>query len=290
MLYITNDGYKTFTFSGGEEHVELLSNVLDFEIQPVTIVKKVKSSADIMQLLLLTEIVRRKGFKEVHLIMPYIPYARQDRATTPGTARSLKVFADLLNSCHFESVMVIDPHSMVSENLINNMVQLDVVPYLTQFLHKLGDVHAVFSNTVLVSPDVGALKKVEKYAKEIGINQVMAFHKERNPATGEIKSIKVISGTDIDVSGKHVVIVDDICDGGRTFIELVKAYPLFKYSSSSRAAESLSLFVTHGIFSQGLDTLFDAGFTRLGSTDSFRDTTNFTDPRLTIIPLNVFNT
>ena len=60
----------------------------------------------------------------------------------------------------------------------------------------------------------------------------------------------------------NVVVVDDICDGGRTFIELLKASPTLD------CGKSLSLFVTHGIFSQGTKPLFDAGFQFIGRTDS----------------------
>ena len=173
-VVINDAAYKSFTFSGGERHVELLAPILDKISNPdVVIEKRVQSSNDIMDILLLNEILRRKGVASVSLKMLYIPYARQDRATTPNTARALKVFADLLNSCNFDNVWVLDPHSMVAENLINNMRQLDTSFYLNEFLIQM---NFIWKDIVLVSPDVGALKKVEHYAKELGINRVMAFH------------------------------------------------------------------------------------------------------------------
>jgi len=262
MLLIDDSKYKAMTFSGGERHIELLVSDEDLVKYPdIVIEKRVQSANDIMDILLLNEILRRKNVNSVSLKMLYIPYARQDRATTPNTPRALKVFADLMNSCNFRDVFVLDPHSMVAENLINNMRQLNVVPYIKEFMNKMGFTN---QNTILVSPDVGAIKKVERYAKELGITDVMAFHKERNPATGEIKGIKIIQDV-ADIDHRNILVVDDICDGGRTFIELVKSCT----DLQPFAGRTLNLFVTHGIFSYGLQPLIDAGFQNIGCTDSF---------------------
>ena len=277
MIYLTDKSYKSFTFSGGEQHVKLLG-MPHYHGQDVTILKRIQSATDIMEVLQLNDIVRTRGAENVHLIMPYIPYARQDRATTTNTSRALKVFADLLNSCNFKSVKVLDPHSMVAENLINNMqiirpVENILLEYM--IIHK-AIFDGVASDTVLISPDVGALKKVESYAKYLGIKDVMAFHKVRDPATGDIKGIRLVAGEDINLLNRNVVVVDDLADGGRTFTELLASYPDFGLT------KSLHLFVTHGIFSKGLQPLFDAGFTHIGTTDSFIGPAH-DDPRLDVV-------
>lgn len=269
-LTITDADYKGFTYSGGERHVEILDAERCRGYEEITISKRIQSSDDLMDVLLLNEILRRWGFTTIHLVIPYVPYARQDRATTEETPRALKVFADIINSCDFSTVYVVDPHSIVAENLIDNMYQLDMTQYIAKFLTHLNWQEEI----VFVSPDVGAIKKVEKYAKHFGYDMIVA-HKDRDPKTGNIRAVKMLVDENADFSQKHLVVIDDICDGGRTFIELAKVLP---------ACKSKSLFVTHGIFSQGLDLLFQAGYAYVGSTDSFKGK-HQDDKRLVVIPI-----
>jgi ribose-phosphate pyrophosphokinase len=306
MIDIRDGDYKVLTFSGGEQHVQLKAKLgARAHEDGVLIHKRIQSSKDVMDLLLLVDILRGYRISKIALSMPYIPYARQDRRTEPTTSQSLKVFASLINSCNFEFVNVVDPHSMVAENLINNMVAEPVSPYLRRFLLEIAGEDRVegldvvrtldLNNIVLVSPDAGAIKKIESYAKELKIPNIVAFHKERDPATGDIKNIKCISGDKIWIKDKHVFVVDDICDGGRTFIEMLKAYPAFLGVSATEKPKSLNLFVTHGIFSQGLRPLLAGGFTNIGSTNSFKSSKIGPDDdidedykKLTIIPLNTY--
>ena len=178
--------YDVLHFAGGEVHIKL-KTVINCE-DTVVIKKKIFNAADIMELLLVNEVVRRSNPPYVELDMPYIPYARQDRATTTNSPRSLKVFAELINSCKFDAVSVLDPHSMVAENVMDRMITKPVVPYIKEFIDRVmtgfsveGQPAVTLDDVVLISPDAGALKKVEQYAKELHIKNVVAFHKERDP-------------------------------------------------------------------------------------------------------------
>lgn len=234
---------KRSRFPGGEEHVR----VDDF-YTPVSseakIVANLRSSADVMALLLLTDGLRRRVPKiKIDLHMPYLPYARQDRVCAPGEALSLRVFCDLINAQGYESVTVWDVHSDTALALLHRCTNAWSYPAIQRIVGN----HP--SPVMLVAPDAGALKKVSYYARLLGIPFIRA-DKSRDPADGSITGTVVYSE---HVGDADLLIVDDICDGGRTFIELAK---VLRPLTSCR----VMLYVTHGIFSNGtapLSSYFD---------------------------------
>lgn len=234
------------TFKGGEEHVRINGHV---GVDDVTIVAKLKNSRNIMQLVMLKDALYNMGCKIVDIYMEYIPYARQDRVCNHGEALSIKVFANLINSCNFNKVFVTDPHSDVATALINNVVIIDN----SEIIEELS-----CSYNVIVAPDAGALKKVHSMAKELEITEVITATKIRDTMSGEIVETKVdYSG----IEGKHVLIYDDICDGGRTFIELAKVL-------RKGNPKSIDLCVTHGIFSKGTTVILEH-INHIYTTDSW---------------------
>lgn len=233
IIIFDHDGevdYDIMTFSGGEEHVRIDS----IDRDGVGILANIKTSRDIMCLLLATDALKRMGAKKVSLTMPYIPYARQDRVCNYGEALSIKVFADLINAQNYDSVAVYDPHSDVSIALFNNLEVIE--QHVTARRH-------VKEGMIIVSPDAGAMKKCQKLANVTG-NQLVCAGKIRDTATGEITGTRIYDDG-VELFDKDVIIVDDICDGGRTFIELAKVL-------RDHNVKSVSLYVTHGIFSKGL--------------------------------------
>lgn len=254
MITITNRfGYNildTSTFSGGEEHVL----VFDPEYSDILLVKAdIRSSKSVIQLLMAVDAVRRvKPYVILNLLMPYIPYARQDRVCNEGEALSIKVFADLINSCNFHSVEVWDAHSDVSVALIDRCrnVSQDVL------------FDDVFKNTdaTLVSPDAGANKKVQKLSTQYQLPMIRA-DKTRDLKTGAITGTEVYCD---NLEGNSVTIVDDICDGGRTFVELAKVL-------KKKNAGTITLVVTHAILPSGTTTLFDAGITEIVTVNPWED-------------------
>jgi ribose-phosphate pyrophosphokinase len=102
------------------------------------------------------------------------------------------------------------------------------------------------NNFYLISPDAGSNKKIYDLAKSIGYtNEIIRCDKLRDIPTGQI--IETIVYKD-DFDGKDAIIVDDICDGGKTFIELAKVL-------KQKNVGKIYLVITHGIFSQGFEGL-----------------------------------
>lgn len=263
------------TFPGGE----VLLSVKDswnwpaISAYPTTITARIHNSNDLFALALLKDaIVReqyRRGYqncvKEVNLILPYVPYARQDRACCEGEPHSLKVFADYINHLNFNSVTIIDPHSDVCGAVFNNLriiTQLDVINKNLKFIDRVGEDVAYF-----VSPDAGANKKTASIAKYFNHKDFIRADKLRNFATGDIIETRVYCD---DLKGQTVAIVDDICDGGRTFIELAKAL-------KAKNAGKVILFISHGIFSKGEAALTDNGIDEIWTTDSYKEKICFED-------------
>lgn len=235
---------KSFTFPGGERHIVIEDIPKLYAAEYITIVCHYKSSDDIIDLALYVDAIRGNRKIDIKLSIPYFPYARQDRRANMGEAHSLKVISTIINSLEFYSVEVYDPHSHVTEALVNNLIIQTQEDLFTEFAleHNL-DV----SNTVLVSPDAGANKKTLAIAVANGIQTVVRADKIRDTLTGQITETKVYDS--YLLKGKDVWVCDDICDGGRTFIELSKVI------LASAQVKSLNLFVTHGIFSKGLEAL-----------------------------------
>jgi ribose-phosphate pyrophosphokinase len=192
----------------------------------------------------------------LYLVLPYIPYARQDRACSPGDSFSLRVVAKMINALGFGTVTVADPHSGVAGALIDNMY--DVHQY--EFFHNVRD----FSDVYIVAPDQGASKKCEEFAKRVGALGVITCAKVREMSTGKILGLKVID--EIPDAAK-LFVLDDICDGGRTFIEVSKALQMKASNSGNGHIAVIELAVTHGLFTKGVDAL-SAFYDRIYTTNS----------------------
>lgn len=229
MIKIINGEFETFIFSGGEVHVRIIDAPVE-----VTIEADLKSSDEIMMLLLLVNALRNSGHHVEELIIYYFPYSRQDRVCNQGEALSVKVMADLINSMNIPLVSVYDPHSDVIGALINNC---EVILQCAVIL-KYSPLNEMLHSHTIICPDAGAEKKIIK----LGVPYVLAT-KVRDPKTGDIIQTKIFADS---LEGKDCLIIDDICDGGRTFIELAKIL-------KEKGARSVTLYVTHGIFSKGFD-------------------------------------
>lgn len=250
-----NIDYNFFTFSGGEPHIKIISELEN--VSEVTITHRIQSFNDIGTLLLATNALKNMGIKKLHVVIPYFPAARQDRLMVSGEPLSVKVYADIINAQNFESVTVFDPHSEVTPALLNNCRIIDNHKFIERITQQLSD------NLLLISPDGGALKKIYKVAAYLQNYEVIECSKSRNVKTGQLTGFKVYAD---DLQGKDCLIVDDICDGGGTFLGLAKEL-------KAKNAGNLYLAISHGIFSKGFDEL-EKHFTKIFTTDSFKTIEN----------------
>ena len=144
-------------FPGGEWHVRLTAPdeaavCTQFEISAL-----IQNADHIMQLLMLTDALRRVApDARLHLNMPYVPYARQDRVANPGEALSIRVFCDLINAQHYDRVIIQDPHSDVTSALLNRVVIASPLSALQKVLAQTGPVALLAPSAAFVSRSVKA--------------------------------------------------------------------------------------------------------------------------------------
>ena len=243
--------FQNFTFSGGEPHIKINPNI-DVN-QKITITHRLNSFNDLGLLCIAVDALRRMGAKNLELFIPYFPAARQDRVMIKGEALTVKVYADIINSLQLNKVSVFDAHSEVTPALLNNC---EAIPNHT-FIQKV--IESIGKPVKLISPDGGALKKIYKVSEFLGGLEVVECSKSRDVKTGRLSGFKVYND---DLQGADCLIVDDICDGGGTFVGLAQEL-------KNKNAGKLYLAVSHGIFNKGFAVL-DC-FEKIFTTNSFKD-------------------
>lgn len=254
----TSIKFESFIFNGGESHIKLEEHFADFQnVTKVIISTIIRRGDDLMELLIAKDALERKGIKQFELVMLYVPYARQDRQCVDGESFTLKVFCDIINSQNFEKVWILDSHSDVAPALINKSINLSNKAYVHQ---AVLDLHSP-NNLILVSPDAGANKKANKLFSELPgcFENLVKCDKIRDLNTGKLTGFEVFAN---DLQGMDCIIVDDICDGGGTFGGIAEVL-------RDKNVGDIYLFITHGIFSKGLDIL-SMDFKKIYTTNSFR--------------------
>lgn len=252
-IFVDNTKYEVDLnrFPAGEIGV-ILS--FDIEKKPREIIIQydwpLYSNAGLFILAQVVETLRRSYFTKhtsIELHLPYVPYSRQDRVCNPGESFSLKVFADIINAMQFDIVHTWDNHSDVATALLNNCS--NSAPHTLLKDTALGDM--IQDNCfILVSPDAGAVKKTQAIAKTFNQRQIVRADKERDLQTGAIIATSVIDKALVQRNASFLV-VDDICDGGGTFVGLGNEIRNINEQCN------LCLYVTHGFFTKGLGTLLD---------------------------------
>lgn len=221
MIKIYNKNVGYVHFPDGTVKLELPVNQGEN-----TIVWLYENDAELVYLQFLVKHIRSKSpNSKLFLDMPYIPNARMDRVKSPEEVFTLKWFAEIINDLKFDNVFVQDAHSNVSLALINNVVESQPVR------ENLNLLKTYTNFDILFYPDEGAAKK---YADILGTEYGFGI-KHRDWKTGAITNYEVVAN---DVSGKNVLIVDDICSKGGTFLHAGNAL-------KKLGAASVYLWVTH---------------------------------------------
>jgi len=230
--------YTVLGFAGGERHIQLEAVTLKNDAT-LSIQASLTSSNDVMDLLLIENALRHAFGQtiKINVELPYLPYARQDRVCAEGQAFSLEVMAKVLQLMSINQLVTWDCHSQVGIDLTG---AYNVTP--AEIIQSDAALSALLKQpeSVLVCPDKGAVARCENIQKTMGL--------------------------DNDLTGKCAVISDDICDGGYTFIKIAEQL-------KAKGAARIVLFVTHGIFSKGLD-VFDGLIDEVITTNSLPQQAN----------------
>jgi len=188
-----------------------------------------------MELLIITDALRRSSAARITAVVPYFGYARQDRRTRARTPISAKLVANMMVTSGIERILTMDLHAGQIQGFfdipVDNLYASPIfaLDILHHFRGKLGDV-------MIVSPDVGGVGRARELAKRI--NAPLAIVDKRREKPGEVAEMTVIG----DVSGKRCIIIDDIVDTAGT---LCKAAEVIMESG----AKEVHAYITHGVLS-----------------------------------------
>lgn len=250
---IIHSALSAFTFPAGEKHIK---RNYERALQPVEIAifqpDPESIHNDLFELAMWADYLASEDdeTKSV-LIMPYMPAARADR----GVPFGLEVYASFINSMLIDQIVIFDPHSEVTAHYLSAFETLTVA-----FSHELFDqphMKAVLNGyTGIIAPDKGAVTRASNMAQLAGL-PVFTATKHRDEETGRLSNFS-IEGLDTD---GHYLIVDDICDGGGTFLGLADATGLPK--------EQLDLYVSHGVFSKNALEMLPDKFAYIFTTNSY---------------------
>ena len=224
-------------FPNGESNVRIPDHWLSDEPNMETTMTyelKYESDSDLFQLYFI-----KKHFDSLAKVSftilkcYYFPYSRMDRVKTFKDVFTLKYVTDFINSLGFDSVLILDAHSDVAPALLNNVDNTSVIDSLLSATQREGNYNP--SSDYIYFPDSGAEKR---YSYLVGVSQVKTLTaiKHRNFSTGKIESLKVIG--DSDLAGRNVVMVDDLCSFGGTFMLGAKEL-------KARGAGNIFLCVAH---------------------------------------------
>jgi ribose-phosphate pyrophosphokinase len=295
--------YKPQKFPDGQQNIVLLSDNDQYEDRlfelkhgmSVNIKSRLNNWRDLELIVAAVASLRELSVEEIHLYTPYFVGARSDRKFEEGGNNYIKhVIAPVINSLGFKTVTILDPHSDVLEACVNGFKKLnnsDLVRYALIHQNNLDGVKAIVNSStcILMAPDAGASKKIYKLAKDIGYTgPIIVCDKERDIDGNIIKTIVPLKSDLFDYN-EDIIIIDDICDGGRTFIEIAKEIEeYFSDPYKNGWQPKKYLIVTHGIFSAGFKEL-GKYFDGIYCTNSYRDVAdNEYEIKTNIKQLNVF--
>ena len=269
MIKVNNVKVEVGHFPDGTQSVKFPDHVLPIGSKdPISVSWYYDSDEELFTLACVMDWLRRHfGHRNIiNLSMPYVPNARMDRIKNANENFSLKVFANFINSLGFDSIQAFNVHSNVSEALIDHM-------YVNQPDWDVERCIKLYNPDVIFFPDEGACKRYSdlRSMKESGLPVAFGI-KKRDWKSGHILGLDVVSDTDL--TGKKVLIVDDICSAGGTF----------KFSSiklKELGASDVALYVTHCEDNiQNGDLLKTDLISKIYTTDSIL---HIEDPKIEVI-------
>jgi ribose-phosphate pyrophosphokinase len=244
-------------FQDKEIFVEIFDNVRG---EDVFIIQSTSNPANdnVMELLIMTDALKRASARRITAVTPYFGYARQDRKSAARTPISAKLVANLITEAGVDRVLTMDLHAGQIQGFFD--IPTDNLYAAPVFALDIKHGMAGRDNLTVVSPDVGGVVRARDLAKRIGAG--LAIVDKRRSRPGEIESMTVIG----DVKGRACVLVDDICDTAGT---LCRAAEILQESGASE----VHAYISHGVLSgPAVELITASALKNLVITDSIEPT------------------
>lgn len=261
--------FKTFSFPDGQPHLSIDHHTFEFE--EVTIETAIDSMDALFNVEMAIDVLRNLGYQKINLNIRYLLGARMDRTISNNQPFTLQLIARRLNALGLNMVKILDAHSEVSTKLIAHSVNVLPKQILTNVLRA-------HPNVIVVSPDKGGQDRILAYN---GGHALIEGRKVRDPHTGKLSGFSFeTKASRLRYEPHDYIIVDDICDGGGTFVGLGNVL------REQLKVRKLYLFITHGLFTQGFKELREV-FDRIYMTNSVSGQHDWDSDFVTILPVDM---
>lgn len=258
-------------FPSGETYCQFKENIRGcdvFLIQGITN----PANENLMQLLVMADAARRASAERITAVVPYFGYARQDRKDKSRVPITARLVLDIMETAGIDRVVTMDLHSPQVGGFTNlPFDHLTFEPVLVDYIRSKYDSLDLRNNVVLMAPDVGAVKRIERYSSLLKSD--IGFISKKRIGDDKVELQNIVG----DIKNKHVIIIDDLTESLGTMIQAAK-------ECKNQGAVKVICAVTHGC-------LTEVGFTRLKEAnciDEFiHSNTNDTWPNMRFKPSNV---
>lgn len=223
---------KVKTFSDGEIMIEIAENVRGRDVYVIQSTCA-PTNSNLMELLIITDALKRASAATITAVIPYYGYARQDRKAAPRTPITAKLVADLITTAGVDRVVTIDLHAGQIQGFFNIPVDnLYAAPVILNYLKSRFDGQPV----VMVTPDAGGTERARAFAKRLGCSLAVIDKRRTGPNVAEV--MHLIG----DVRDKIAIILDDMIDTAGTLTQAAKAL-------KENGARAIYACATHGVLS-----------------------------------------
>lgn len=256
MIKLFNEEIKPTIFPDGTSQIwKLPKHVIELigELSYITVRWEFENEAELFHVIQLAELITNINVDSTLILCcPYLPYGRQDKEVDNESTFALTVFCCLITG-YYDKLITVDAHNPKAK-AFSNLLCFENINPIDEIRHAVDKSRS----DLICAPDIGASTRYD-------IKFHLVMKKVRDQSTGEIVGLDLDLDKSIDpgeIVGKSVILVDDICDGGRTFIEASKV--LYQHGASA-----VNLYVSHGIFSKGLKPLYDSGIVKIYTKDGY---------------------
>ena len=232
FLHVPLGAARVRTFSDGEIMIEITENVRGRDVYVIQSTCA-PTNNNLMELLIMTDALKRASAATITAVIPYYGYARQDRKAAPRTPITAKLVADLITTAGVDRVVTIDLHAGQIQGFFNIPVDnLYAAPVILDYLKT----RFKGENVVMVSPDAGGTERARAFAKRLECTLAVIDKRRTGPNVAEV--MHLIG----DVRGKIAIILDDMIDTAGTLTQAAKAL-------KENGASAIYACATHGVLS-----------------------------------------
>ena len=221
-------------FANGETYVNIMADMMNRDVYLMPVIGRAVND-NLMETFLKADAAKRMGANRVVAVMPNFPYGRQERKTQFGEPISARLNLSLLHASGVDEVIATDIHAAALQGFARQMKLTDLSSLEEMVAHFKGKVGFNPENMVVVSPDLGGVKRADKFAKELGCEKAIIY---KNRTAHNVAKAESLLG---EVEGKDCIIYDDIIDTAGTITEAARML-------KDNGANKIYIAASHGLF------------------------------------------